>query len=168
MELGAAVPSRLNSSRWVSACQRPYSGEVISGSGSSAISGTMGCRDARGARRDPAGRIGVGRCLGRIVVGQIDELGQRCLKRVGVRLVPVLVSVARGLVGVAEVGIGNFQRSAQAQDAIQSGFVDARKIRAWILDIEVARAHRGIDRLRLEQADQIAEVAAIAGGELQR
>ena len=128
--------------------------------------GNDGLSDACAAWRDPAGGIGVGWCLGRIVVGQIDELRQRHLKRVGVRLVPVLVRVALGLVSIAEVGIGNFQRSAQAQDAFQAGFVDAGKIGARVLDIEGARAHRGIDRLRLEQADQIAEVAAVSGGEL--
>ena len=43
MEFGAVVPSRLKRTRWVSACQRPYRGEVTSGSGSLAMSGTIGC-----------------------------------------------------------------------------------------------------------------------------
>src|SRR6185436_15677371 len=42
---------------------------------------------------------------------------------------------------------------------------DRRNIRARFKDVHVAHAHALVDRSRFEEADQIAEVAAIAGTE---
>ena len=83
-------------------------------------------------------------------------------------LVPVLVLVARGLVGVAQIGIGNLERAAKAQNAVETRLIDARKIRPGSWYVEVARAHRGVNGLRLEQADEIAEVAAISSAKCHR
>ena len=95
------------------------------------------------ARTDAAGRVGVGRRLRGVVVGQVDELGQRHLERVGIRLVPVLVLVALGLVGVAEIGVGNFERAAEPQDAAQAGSTMPGRLEPGSCDIQVARADRG-------------------------
>src|SRR5205085_5797595 len=83
-----------------------------------------------------------------------------------IRLVPLLVRIALGFFLLAEVSVGNLERSTETKDALYFRFVNAGKIRARILHIELARAHCGIDWLRLEETDEIPEVAAISGSEV--
>jgi hypothetical protein len=54
------------------------------------------------------------------IVGQIDELGQRNFKPVGIRLVPVLILIVIAFIGAAEIGIRNFERSPKAQNAVKT------------------------------------------------
>ena len=124
-------PSRSVSSRCVSACQRPYSGAVISGSGSSSTSG-------RGRSR-----VGVVGRVRRVVVGEVDEGGQRALERVRVRLVPVLVALDLGeLLGVEVRRAARAARRRACSTPPRSGSVMPGRLEPGRRHVDVAACRR--------------------------
>ena len=119
---------------------------------------------ARVERRDDerVGVVGRGRL---VVVGQVDQAGQRALERVRVGLVPVVAALALGLRLRGQRLVGHPQRAAQRQHAGRVVVGDRRQVRAGLEHVDVAGPDAGVDGLGPQLAHEVLEVAHLAGAE---
>ena len=128
--------------------------------------------------RDAGRRVRRGGRRGGVAVGEVDERREVGLERmrVGLRVVergplPVLDDLGELLRRVEDVG--DPQRTAQLQDALEpllgrrGGRVDdPAQVGAGLLHVHVADADAAVDRLGLQQADEVLEVADGSGAEV--
>jgi hypothetical protein len=101
-----------------------------------------------------------------VLVGQVDERREVALKLMRPRLVPSLEPIGFGDLVVGQRFVRHLQSAAETQHAVVVGPGNAVQIRRGTLHVDVAPADPRVHRLRLQQPDQVLEIAGVAGAEV--